>query len=262
MRKSNADQHPHPNHQPNSRYGRVQQIEDKGEQLSSIHDNTFLVQVCVTRPRVWWPGSWSSPPSSWWSSRSPSPSASSSKWSRCSHHNSLLSMPGIILGIREDCHLPTREDPDRGSAGPGRVLHHSLRGHLWGHRHEGPELLCSAARGWKKCKEINIFAPLFRSSPRTAWLCLWMPSCIIGWRMPSRWPHLTHRLMSQGSCSGGDQCGWLRRLRPGPGRHHLEECAGNPHPRRHPLWPSQDSSGDARGSWWAERNRLIHISYA
>ena len=55
MRKSNADQHPHPNHhQPNSRYGRVQQTEEKGEHLSSILDVTFLFLsgVCDEAPSV------------------------------------------------------------------------------------------------------------------------------------------------------------------------------------------------------------------
>ena len=45
-------------------------------------------------------------------------------------NTALLCMSGLILGIREDCHLPPRAHPDGGSSGPGGVLHHSLCGHL------------------------------------------------------------------------------------------------------------------------------------
>lgn len=133
MRKSNADQHPHPNHQPNSRYGRVQQTEEKGEHFSSIHimlHFRFLSGVCDEAPSV---------VARLLIIASIILVIVTLPFSLClvikvvqvlTPQLSSLYARDLILGIREDCHLPTREDPDRGSAGPGRVLHHSLRGHL------------------------------------------------------------------------------------------------------------------------------------
>ena len=63
----------------------------------------------------------------------------------------------MAAGVREDSHLPPGPDPDRGGAGAGGLLHHPLRGHLRGHRHEGTELLRAPAGGGEI--SICLFVP-------------------------------------------------------------------------------------------------------
>ena len=141
LRRMNND---HSHSQQYSRYGRVSMSDENKDKSKEISLNKIPLALC---PRcVWWGSEYLCSTFNHFLSHS------------CVCHSAIFSLPchQSCPGVWENCHLPTREDPDWRCPRSWSVLHHSVCWHLWGHWHESAELLCSSSRGktvpdWIQC---------------------------------------------------------------------------------------------------------------